>query len=102
MYNVADSSGRKQADAQIATMPCRVHGIIVDPPSTGIVTLTVYDSEDSNTSGKRVLLYFEQLAGIGSVPVNHPAPIVANRGIYCTFSGVDIANAGYIVYYSLS
>lgn len=102
MYNIADSSGRISDDQQIATRPCMLHGIIVDPPSTGTVSLTVYDSENSSVSGKKVLVYFEQLAGINSVPVNHPAPLVANRGIYCVFSGIDKANAGYIVYFSLA
>lgn len=99
MYGPATSSGLHGASAQVYAMPAMLHMATIDPPTTGVATFTIYDSADNNISGKTVLLYVEQMAGINSVPYASPVPIVANYGLYCVLTGVD---AGYILHYSAS
>jgi hypothetical protein len=99
MYGPATSSGLRTTSAQVYSMPAMLYMATIDPPTTGVATFTVYDSADANISGKTILLYVEQMAGINSVPYPSPVPIVANYGLYCVLTGTD---AGYIVHYSAS
>lgn len=75
-------------------------GIDVQCPSTGYNILTVYDSADSNTSGKLVIAIIE--ADAGMVGINHEffAPVAVNRGIYVAVSGTG-TDYSYIVRYAL-
>lgn len=98
--NYSTSSGVKTAAAQITNQPGSLMGFDVQCPSTGYNILTVYDSEDSNTSGKLVLAIIE--ADAGMVGINHEffAPTVVNRGIYVSVAGTG-TDYSYIVRYAL-
>lgn len=96
----ATSSGQKTTSVQVTTIPAMVSAVLVDPPSTGITTLTIYDSENSTTGGKLVLAYIEKYAGESSNQVLMP-PVIANRGIYCDFSN-SAGSSSYIVYFTLA
>lgn len=92
------SSGLKTADASILARPGYLHTIMVDPPSSGVATLTIYDSENSSVSGKTELAYIEIPAGVASDPIHFTTPLNANRGIYGVLTGTA---AGYIVHFSI-
>lgn len=89
--NDSTSSGLKSGNQQIIGMPGALHGIDVVAPSNGVNFITVYDSSDSNTTGKLEVAYVE--ADAGMVSINHEffTPVVVNHGIYIkvTGSGVD-------------
>lgn len=84
---LSTSSGLKSADAQITTQQSYVMGFDLQPPCTGIITFTVYDSSNSDTTNKLVLAQAEIDAGVASINHEFFAPIIANSGIYCTISG---------------
>lgn len=70
MYiNYSSSSGLKTTSAQITSYTGALMGFDVQCPSTGYNIFTIYDSFDSNTSGKRVLAVVEGDAGM--VGINH-------------------------------
>lgn len=75
-------------------------GVDVRCPDTGRTFLTVYDSENSDISGKLVLAELE--ADAGMVSINHEffAPVAVNRGIYVDVSGTGV-NYAYIVRFAL-
>lgn len=61
--------------------PCSLSGIDVIAPTSGLVTVTVYDGVD--TSG---LVLSEVIVDAGQMSCNHEyfAPVVAPHGIYVT------------------
>lgn len=88
MYiNYSSSSGLKTTSAQIVAIPGSLMGFDVMAASSGQNFFTIYDSEDSNVSGKTVLALIE--ADAGMVSINHEffAPVGVNRGIYVAVSG---------------
>lgn len=81
------SSGIKTASTQIWTGPAWFLGSDIKTPSTLTTIITVYDSENSDTTGKTVLCEMEIDAGLGSFSHDLPYPIYANRGIYINMAG---------------
>lgn len=98
MRMLSTSSGLLTASSQIISQPGYLMGFDVQTPTTGTVTLTFYDSENSTTSGKLVIAEAEVDAGFCSLNHEYMNPIVANRGIYVTCSAGTFS---YIVRYSL-
>jgi len=93
------SSGLLSADAQIISMPGQLFTAQLLGDGTNAATLTIYDSENSTTSGKLVLAKITLDAGL--VQAEHLVlehSLVANRGIYCDVSGTG---AEYIIGYVL-
>lgn len=87
------SSGEKSATAQITTIGGYLHGFELNPPSTGLATLKVYDS---NAAGVTFLLATATTAaGLASIYVEFPAPRTANSGIYAVLSGTTTYSVGY-------
>lgn len=99
-YYPSTSSGVKTTSAQITTIPAMISGILLDPPTTGMTTLTIYDSENSTTTGKLVLAYLEKFAGESSNQVALP-PVIANRGVYCELSA-PLSSSSYLIYFTLA
>jgi hypothetical protein len=99
--NLASSSGQKTASGQISTFSGALMGVDLTPPTTGYSILVIYDSEDSNTSGKTILT--EVLVDAGAVGVNHEyfIPVAVNRGLYCTLTSVGSADSHYYVRFML-
>lgn len=81
------SSGVKTASEAIYSGSSWFLGVDIKSPTTGTTILTVYDSEDSNTSGKTVISEVEVDAGLGSLNHEFVHPVYANKGIYVSFSG---------------
>ncbi len=99
MYPV-NSSGVKTASAQISTQRGFLAGIDMISPSSGTATLTVYDSADSNVSGKLVLAEMEVDAGMPSCNHEYLNPVSVNKGIYAVL--VDsTGSANYIIRYAM-
>ena len=94
------SSGRKTTSTQITTQPGYLCGIDANPPDSQIATLTIYDSENSDTTNKLVLAEVYLDAGFMSVSHEFPNPIHANRGIYAELTSSG-SNANFIIRYSL-
>jgi len=95
----ASVSDEKSTSGSITTRTSFLHGIEVLPPVTGTATVKIYDSEDSNTSGKRAIALVTVADGMNSVYIEFSTPRVANRGIYCVLSG---SATTYTVGYSLT
>lgn len=99
MKSPSTSSGLKSADAQIMTMPGRLFIVSLLGDGTNAASVTVYDSEDSNTSGKVVLAKLNLDAGLVQAEAFVAEEgVICNRGIYCDVSGTG---AEYLVHYSL-
>lgn len=83
--NYSTSSGLKISTGQITFMPGAVLGIDLMPPGAGYSTLTVYDSNNANSSGND-LIVSQLVVDAGTVGLNHEyfVPVAINRGIYCT------------------
>lgn len=92
------SSGAKTASAQIATMPGFFHSVIINPPSSGLLTVEIWDSEDSSTAGKLSLGRFTCAAGQNNLHFVSVIPMVANRGIYAQLiTGTGTFVVGYSI-----
>lgn len=87
MYGPSTSSGDLSISTQVYARPGLFYAAILKPPSTGVATLTVYDSPSSSTSGRTIIAYIEQYAGTSTEPLVLPIPVVVNFGLYCAFSG---------------
>lgn len=94
--NDSTSSGLKTGDQQVLPGPGSLHGIDVISAASGVNYITLYDSADSNTSGKLELAFVE--ADAGMVSINHEffTPVVVNNGIYVKVTGSG-SGAQYIV-----
>lgn len=92
------SSGLKTASAQITNMSGFLHSIIINPPNTGIATIELFNSEDSNTAGKLSLGRFSCAAGQNSLYFAALVPMAAERGIYAS---VLSGSAAFVVGYSI-
>jgi hypothetical protein len=75
-------------------------GVDVTPPDSGVVILSIYDSNDSNISGKLILAIIHADAGMSGISHEFFAPVAVNRGIYVSVTGAGI-NYNYIIRYSL-
>lgn len=99
-YNYSTSSGLKTAASQVSTLSGALCGIDVVSASSGTNTLIVYDSFNSDLSGKRVLAVVDADAGTGSVNHEFFVPVGVNHGIY-----VDVTGPGtdyqFVVRYTL-
>jgi hypothetical protein len=96
----SDSSGQKLTDAQIMAGEGCLVGVDVTPPSSGYSIVTIYDSANSTTAGKKIVT--ELYCDAGSVGINHEylLPVACQYGIYCTLSGTG-TDAHYYVRYRL-
>ena len=101
-YNtLSTSSGLKSASAQITTRCAGLAGIDANPPAAGYATITIYDSEDSNTSGKLVLAEIQLDAGYISVNHEYNSPVIANRGIYAVLTETGGTGTTFVARYFL-
>lgn len=91
----ASSSGEKSATAQITVIGSYLHGFELNPPSTGLATLKVYDSKAGAASS--LIATATTAAGLPSIYVEFPAPRIANSGIYAVLTGTTT----YVVGFSL-
>jgi len=89
----ATTSGEQSATAQIWAQPGFLHGIEINPPQSGLVTLKVYDG--ASTSGK-LLSTLTVAAGENSISVQFNSPRVVNSGIHAALSGTTT----YVIAYS--
>lgn len=96
-----NSSGLKTSTGQITNQSSFLGGIDMLSPTTGTATLTVYDSENSNTSGKLVLAEMEVDAGMPSCNHEYTNFVNANRGLYCSLDDLS-GTASYIIRFALS
>lgn len=96
-----NSSGSKTVSAQISVLRSLLSGIDMISPTTGTATLTIYDSNNSTTSGKLVLAEMEVDAGMPSCNHQYTNMVQANNGIYVELT--DSSNsASYIIRYALA
>lgn len=91
----ASSSGEKSATAQITLTGGYLHGFELNPPSTGLATLKIYDSKSAGTTG--LISTATTAAGLPSIYVEFPAPRTANSGIYAVLTGTTT----YVIGFSL-
>lgn len=97
-FGRATSSGEKSGSSQITTTESYLMGIDVQPPSVGQAVLKVYDSKNSDTTGKLVLAEIYLDAGLQGLNHVWVLPITANQGIYVAASGTVV---NYIVQFML-
>lgn len=93
------------ASAQISTQPGGLAGIDIVPPDRGYVIVNVYDSENSDVTGKKLVAAFMCSAGIHSINHNYLHLVNISRGIYVqlTASTVPVAaNHYYLVRYAIA
>lgn len=98
VFGPSTSSGEKTASAQVTDQPAFFFSLELIPPTSGLATVKVYDSEDSSVSGKLVLLTAVCAAGQNTLYISRNTPMAVNRGIYVSYSGT---NSAYVVGYSL-
>jgi hypothetical protein len=96
MFNYSTSSGVKTASSQILSARGGLCGVDTTAPSSGSSVLTIYDSENSTTSGKLVLAEMHLDAGLASLNHEYVVPVGANRGIYCVLTSTG-AGTTYVV-----
>lgn len=99
MYPV-NSSGVKSATTQICTMRGFLGGLDMISPDTGTATLTLYDSENTDTINKLILAEMEVDAGMPSCNHEYTNMVVANRGIYAVLTDTS-GTATFVVRYAL-
>jgi hypothetical protein len=92
------SSDELSASAQISSMRSFLYGVELNPPSTGLATLKLYDSENSTITGKKLILSCVVAAGQSTLFITFPSGRSANRGIYAALTGTTT----YIIGYNLS
>lgn len=98
MHPYSVPSGKKLAPAQVMTGPGALSGIDGIAPTSGVVVITLYDSDTSDITNKLVLAEVEVDAGMVSVNHEFNSPVNVNRGIYAAVSGSGSGYA-YIVRY---
>lgn len=91
----ASSSGEKSATSQIITLGGYLCGFELNPPSSGLATLKIYDS--SSGTPTNLIATATTANGLPSIYVEFPAPRTANSGIYAVLTGTTT----YIVGFSL-
>lgn len=92
------SSGRKTADATIATRPCILKSIILEGDGTNAATVTLYDSASAASGTVLAKLLLPASADQCIVFDGGPEGIECLNGIYADVSGTG---AAYIVHYAL-
>lgn len=91
------SSGIRAGSAQITSISGAVCGVDLKAPTTGQVTLTLYDSNTSDVTGKEVLAEIHMDAGLAGVNHEFAAPIIVNHGIYALLTGTSTYLIRYLV-----
>lgn len=89
------SSGEQTGNAQISSNRAHLLGIELNPPATGLATLKIYDSENSTTSGKALVLSLTVAAGQSTLFITFPSGRSANRGLYAVLTGTTSYLVGY-------
>lgn len=93
------SSGLKTATAQITTRNSLLHTVMLDPPSSGTSSLTVYDSSAAGTTAGTELAYLEiDSTTATSVVLTLTNAVEAKNGIYAVLSGTG---SSYVIHYGL-
>lgn len=87
------SSGEKSSTAQITLIGGFLHGFELNPPSSGLATLKIYDSNAGGTS--LLLATATTAAGLPSIYVEFPYPRAANSGIYAVLTGTTTYSVGF-------
>jgi hypothetical protein len=96
--NYTTTSGRKTSSEVILAAPGALCGVDMQPPTSGQATLYIYDSENSNTSGKLIIAELVCDAGMNGLQHEYFLPATVNRGLYAELTG---ANASYIVRFTM-
>lgn len=100
MIGPQTTSDEKTTSAQICVRTGYFHSFELNPPSIGLATLKIYDSEDSSLSGKKILAQGICAAGQNSIFLSYMVPRVALRGIYASLT-VTTGTTAFVVGYSL-
>jgi hypothetical protein len=98
-----NGSGNQSADAVIYVDSVNFHGMVVATDGTNACTVSVYDSNNSTTSGKTLLFpttvvttsSTDRVRGIYFSP-----PVKANSGIFVDITVGVGGSCNYVVYYS--
>lgn len=98
VFGPVTSSDEQSASATIAVIPSFLHSFELNPPTTGLATLKIYDSENATLTGKKMLLTTTIAAGTDAIHLALPSPRVANRGLRVELTGTTT----YIVGFSLT
>lgn len=93
--HTASSSGELSATQQVTTIGAYLCGFELNPPSSGVATLKVYDSSSAGTT--KLLSTATTASGLPSIYVEFPNPRVANSGIYAVLTGTTT----YVIGFSL-
>lgn len=93
MRHAASSSGEKSVTSQITVIGAYLCGFELNPPSTGLATLKMYDSNAAGTS--LLLATATTAAGLASIYVEFPYPRTANSGIYAVLTGTTTYSVGF-------
>lgn len=101
MLYPVNSSGRRTATAQVSSNPGFLAGLDMISPTTGTATLTIYDSKDSNTSGKTIIAEMEVDAGMPSCNHEYANMVIANQGLYIVLEDVS-GTASYIARFAIT
>lgn len=98
--NYSTSSGLKASSAVITAMTSTLMGVDVTPPTSGYTIFTIYDSNNSSTSGKNIIA--QVYVDAGTTGVNHEffAPVLLSQGIYAELAGTG-TDSQYIVRFAL-
>lgn len=99
--NYSTSSGKKTLSSQISVLPGALVGIDLTPPTSGRATLTLWDSENTSTSGKLVLVEVILDAGLQSVNHEFSIPVLVNRGLYAELTYSTGSGSTFIVRYTI-
>lgn len=87
------SSGEKSATAQITNTGGFLHGLELNPPSSGLATLKVYDSATAGTT--KLITTATTAAGLSSIYIEFPGPRACNSGIYAVLTGTTTYSIGF-------
>lgn len=89
------TSGEKSSTAQITLIGGHLHGFELNPPSSGLATLKIYDSNAAGTS--KLVSTATTAAGLPSIYVEFPYARACNSGIYAVLTGTTT----YVIGFSL-
>lgn len=95
MRHSVSSSGEKSATAQITQIGGHLHGFELNPPSSGLATLKIYDSKSAGTTS--LISTATTASGLASIYVEFPGPRACNSGIYAVLTGTTT----YVIGFSL-
>ncbi len=89
----ASSSGELSGTSQITSTGGYLHGFELNPPTVGLATLKIYDSNAAGTT--KLIATASTAAGLSSIYCEFPSPRTANSGIYAVLTGTTTYNIGF-------